>query len=89
MQNKKTPMRQCGGCKEMKPKRELVRVVKTPEGEIVLDLTSRKNGRGSYICKNVDCFSLALKCKSFERAFGVKIPEDVAENILKELKSEN
>ena len=89
MQNKKIPMRQCGGCKEMKPKKELVRVVKTPEGEILLDTVGRKNGRGSYICKNVDCFSLAIKRKSFERAFGAKIPEDVAENILKELNSED
>ncbi len=88
MQQKKIPMRQCGGCGEMKPKRELVRVVKSPEGEISLDLTSRKNGRGSYICKSIDCFEKAVKRKSFERAFGVKIPEETVQNIIKELESE-
>ncbi len=88
MQQKKIPLRQCGGCGEMFPKRDLVRVVRSPEGEISLDLTGRKNGRGSYICKSVDCFEKAIKRKSFERAFGMKIPEETAENILKELKSE-
>ncbi|MBO5200329.1 MAG: YlxR family protein [Clostridia bacterium] len=88
MQQKKIPMRQCGGCGEMKPKRELVRVVKSPEGEISLDLTSRKNGRGSYICKSIECFEKAIKRKSFERAFGVKIPEETVQNIIKELESE-
>ena len=88
MQQKKIPMRQCGGCGEMKPKRELVRVVKSPEGEISLDLTSRKNGRGSYICKSIDCFEKAIKRKSFERAFGVKIPEETVQNIIKELERE-
>ena len=88
MQQKKIPMRQCGGCGEMKPKRELVRVVKSPEGEISLDLTSRKNGRGSYICKSIECFEKAIKRKSFERAFGVRIPEETVQNIIKELESE-
>ena len=88
MQKRKTPMRQCGGCCEMKPKSELVRVVKSPDGEISLDLTGKKNGRGSYICKSKDCFQKSLKRKSFERAFGMKIPEQIAENILKELSGE-
>ena len=88
MQKRKTPMRQCGGCGEMKPKSELVRVVKSPDGEISLDLTGKKNGRGSYICKSKDCFQKSLKRKSFERAFGMKIPEQIAENILKELSGE-
>ena len=88
MQQKKIPMRQCGGCGEMRPKRELVRIVRSPEGEISLDLTGRKNGRGSYVCKSVECFEKAIKRKSFERAFGMKIPEETAENILKELTSE-
>lgn len=81
-------MRQCGGCGEMKPKAELVRVVKSPDGEISLDLTGKKNGRGSYICKSKECFQKSLKRKSFERAFGMKIPEQIAENILKELSGE-
>lgn len=89
MQQKKVPLRMCGGCNEMKPKKELVRVVRSPEGEISLDLTGKKNGRGSYICKNAECFKIAIKRKSFERAFGVKIPDEVAEAILKELDFEN
>mgnify|MGYP002514591086 CR=1 FL=1 len=89
MQQKKVPLRQCGGCGEMKPKKDLVRVVRSPEGEISLDLTGKKNGRGSYVCKDAECFKKALKRKSFERAFGVKIPEEVAENIEKELSLEN
>lgn len=85
MQQKKVPLRMCGGCNEQKPKNQLVRVVKSPEGEISLDLTGKKNGRGSYICKDAECFKKAIKRKSFERAFGVKIPEEVEANILKEL----
>ena len=88
MQQKKIPMRQCGGCGEMFPKRELIRVVRSPEGEISLDLVGRKNGRGSYICKNVECFEKAVKRKSFERAFGVKVPEETVESIIKELSGE-
>ena len=86
---KKIPLRQCLGCREMKAKKELIRVVRSPEGEISLDLTGKKNGRGSYVCKDAECFKKALKRKSFERAFGVKIPEEVAENIEKELSLEN
>ncbi len=89
MQTKKIPMRQCGGCGEMKPKRDLIRVVRSPEGEISLDLTGKKNGRGSYICNSIDCFKSAVKRKSFERAFGTKIPEETVETILKELSLEN
>ena len=89
MQTKKIPLRQCGGCGEMKPKKELIRVVRSPEGEISLDLTGRKNGRGSYICNSIDCFKSAVKRKSFERAFGVKLPEETIENILKEFELEN
>lgn len=88
MQQRKIPMRQCGGCNEMKPKKELVRVVRSPEGDISLDLTGRKNGRGSYICKNVECFNMALKRKSFYRAFGENLSQETVQNILKELESE-
>ena len=86
---KKIPLRQCLGCREMKAKKELIRVVRSPEGEISLDLTGKKNGRGSYICKDAECFKKAVKRKSFERAFGEKIPEEVADAILKELNLEN
>ena len=74
MQTKKIPMRKCTGCGEMKPKRELVRVVKSPEGEISLDLTGRKNGRGAYICRSKECFAGARKAKRLERAFSTGIP---------------
>jgi predicted RNA-binding protein YlxR (DUF448 family) len=86
MQQRRIPLRQCGGCGEMKPKSELVRVVRSPEGEISLDLTGKKNGRGSYICRSAECFNMAVKRKSFERAFSVKLGPDVSAAIEKELK---
>ncbi len=86
MQQRRIPLRQCGGCGEMKPKSGLVRVVRSPEGEISLDLTGKKNGRGSYICRSVDCFNMAVKRKSFERAFSVRLSEEVLAAIEKELK---
>ena len=88
MKQKKIPMRQCCGCNEMKTKSELVRVVKSPEGEISLDLTGRKNGRGAYICKNQDCFTKAIKKKAFFRAFGENISEKTQKSIEGELKGE-
>ena len=77
MQQKKIPLRKCMGCGEMKPKKELVRVVKTPEDEIVLDLTGRKNGRGAYICKSVECFRKCRKGGRLEKAFKTKIDDDI------------
>ena len=88
MKQKKIPMRQCCGCNNMKPKGELVRVVKSPEGEISLDLSSRKNGRGAYICKNLDCFNMAIKKKAFFRAFGENISDQTKQSIEGELKGE-
>lgn len=85
MQTKKIPMRMCSGCGEMKPKRELVRVVKSPEGEISVDLTGRKSGRGAYICKNPDCLKKAKKSKRFERSFSMQIPEEIYEKLYREL----
>ena len=67
MKTKKIPMRMCLGCGEMKPKRELIRVVKSKEGDISLDLTGKKSGRGAYICKSVECFEKARKARKFER----------------------
>ena len=87
MQQRRIPLRQCGGCGEMKPKSKLVRVVRSPEGEISLDLTGRKNGRGSYICRSVDCFNMAVKRKSFERAFGQKLSDETVAAVEKELKA--
>ena len=74
---KKIPVRQCMGCNEHKPKRELVRVVKSPEGEISLDLTGRKSGRGAYICPSIECLAKAKKARRLEKAFSCQIPDDV------------
>lgn len=74
---KKIPMRMCTGCGEMKPKKELVRVVKSPQGEISLDLTGKKPGRGAYVCKNVTCLRAARKARRLERAFSCAISPQV------------
>ncbi len=74
---KKIPMRMCLGCNEMKPKRELIRVVKTPEGDVLLDLTGKKSGRGAYICKSVECMKKARKSRRFEKAFSMQIDDEV------------
>ena len=88
MQAKKIPMRMCSGCGEMKPKRELVRVVKSPQGEISMDVTGRKAGRGAYICKNPDCLAKAKKAKRFERSFSMQIPDEVYDKLYKELEDD-
>ncbi len=82
---KKIPLRRCNGCMEMKPKKELVRVVKNKEGEITLDLTGKKAGRGAYICKNLDCLKKARKARRIEKEFACKIPEEVFDIIEEEL----
>ena len=82
---KKIPMRQCIGCQEMKSKKELIRVLKTCDEEIVVDTTGKKNGRGSYLCKNAECLKKAKKTKSLERSLKVDIPTDVFEQLEKEL----
>lgn len=85
---KKQPLRQCTGCGEMKPKRELVRVVKTPEGNVMLDRSGKANGRGAYICHNTECYKKAVKAKRLERAFSMAIPAGVSEQIIKELETD-
>ena len=82
---KKVPLRKCLGCGEMKPKQELIRAVRSPEGEISLDLTGKKNGRGAYICRDSKCLTAAIKAKRFERAFGCKIEQPVYDGLLTEL----
>lgn len=82
---KKVPMRMCTGCGEMKPKRELIRVVKSPEGEISLDRSGRKPGRGAYVCPNAECLKKARKSKRIERVFASAIPEEVYDALEKEL----
>ena len=77
MKAKKIPQRMCTGCGEHKDKRDLVRVVKSPEGVIALDKTGRKPGRGAYICPNLECLKKARKARRIERAFSCLIPNEV------------
>ncbi len=95
MKQRKIPLRQCSGCGEMKPKKELVRVVRAPEktdengvvtgGEISLDLTGKKPGRGAYVCHNPECLKKARKARKFERAFSCKIPDEVYDKMEAEI----
>lgn len=97
MRQKRVPMRMCTGCGEMKPKKELVRVVKAPDqkdengqtvvpGAVSLDLTGRKPGRGAYVCKSLACLKAARKARRFERAFSCQIPEEVYDQMEEELR---
>ena len=80
---KKIPLRMCLGCNEMKPKNELIRVVKDPEGNISLDFTGKKNGRGAYICRSKACLEKAIKSKRIERSFSVAIPNEIYNSLEK------
>lgn len=82
MKQKKIPLRKCGGCGEMKPKKELIRVVRSSEGEVSLDLNGRKPGRGAYVCPNIQCFNKARKARRFERSLEAYIPDEVYEDML-------
>lgn len=82
---KKVPLRQCIGCGEMKTKKEMIRVLKTPEGEISLDAAGRKNGRGAYVCPTMECLKKAIKSKGLERSFKMAIPKEVYEALEKEM----
>ena len=85
MQTKRVPLRMCTGCGEMKPKKELVRVVKPPEGDICIDRTGKKAGRGAYVCPNSECLKRARKSRALERALDTAIPESVYEEMEKEM----
>ena len=85
-QGKKIPMRKCVGCQEMKSKREMIRVLKTENDEILLDATGKKNGRGAYLCRSMDCLEKAVKNKGLERSLKVKIPSEVYDALREELK---
>ena len=87
LKQKKIPTRQCLGCNEHRPKKELLRVVRTPEGEILLDFTGKKSGRGAYICRSVACLKKARKSKRIDRSFDVAIPEEVYDRMESELKN--
>lgn len=82
---KRQPVRKCTGCAEHFPKKELIRVVRTPEGEIVLDLIGKKSGRGAYICKSLSCLKKARKAKRLESALECSIPEEVYDKLEEEL----
>ncbi len=82
---KKIPMRQCIGCGEMKSKKELLRILRTQEEDIILDATGRKNGRGAYICPNAECLKQAKRSKGLERSFKMKIGDEIYDSLTKEI----
>ena len=86
---KKIPLRQCVGCGEMKSKKEMMRVLKTPEDTITLDKTGKKNGRGAYLCMEKECLLKARKNKGLERSFKMSIPNEVYDSLEKEFDEEN
>ena len=85
MQQKKIPLRQCVGCREMKPKRELIRVVKSPEGQVSLDFKGKAPGRGAYVCPDTQCLKKAMKAKALERAFTASISQEIYEELLRQM----
>ena len=85
MSVKKIPLRQCIGCGEMKSKKEIIRVIKTAEDQILLDATGRKNGRGAYLCPSMECFKKAVKGRGLERSFKMAIPREVYETLENEM----
>ena len=82
---KKIPKRQCTGCREMKSKKDLIRIIRDTEGKVCLDKTGRTNGRGAYICPNQDCFKKAIRSKAIERSLKIPVPEEVYDSISREL----
>ena len=83
--NKKSPMRQCVGCREMKQKKDMLRIIKNAENEILLDTTGKKNGRGAYICPDGECLAQAIKTKGLERSLKTAIPGEVIDTLTKEM----
>ena len=84
---KKIPQRQCMGCRERRAKRELIRVVRTPEGTVNLDFGGKMNGRGASLCPNMECLKKAIRSKALERSLEVEIPEDVYARLQKEMEA--
>ena len=87
MKEKKVPMRMCVGCREMKPKKELIRVVRSPEGVVSMDVTGRRPGRGAYVCRGAECLKKALRQRQLERAFECPLTDEVKESLLAQLAS--
>lgn len=86
MQGKKRPVRQCIGCRESKEKKELIRIVKTPEGEFCIDRTGRQNGRGAYLCDSSECFAKARKTNALNRSFRINVPDEIYDELERQLK---
>lgn len=86
---KNTPQRMCIVCREMKDKRDLIRVVRSKDGEVSIDLSGKTNGRGAYLCKSEDCINQSIKKKCLERAFGLNIDAQIFEELRKEIGSTN
>jgi predicted RNA-binding protein YlxR (DUF448 family) len=86
---KKIPMRQCLGCREMKPKRELIRAVRSPVGEVSLDFIGKKPGRGAYVCRSSECLKRAIKSKALSRAFGAEVPPGIIEALHEQMEIPN
>ena len=82
---RKIPLRRCTGCLEMKNKKEMLRIVKSPEGDFSIDRTSKKSGRGAYVCPNTGCFEKAYKTKGLERSFDAAVPADVYDSLRAEI----
>ena len=82
---RKIPMCQCVGCREMKPKKELIRVVKSPDGAISLDFRGKAPGRGAYLCPDAACLKRAIKAKALERAFEQAIPQEIYDSLLQKM----
>ena len=82
---KKIPMRMCTGCSQMKPKKELIRVVRSPEGEISLDETGKKSGRGAYLCPDAECLKMAVKSRRLDRTLQCTVPEEVYRSLEEQL----
>ena len=85
---KKIPMRQCVGCREMRPKKELVRVVKSPEGAVSLDFRGKAPGRGAYLCPNAECLKKAIRAKALERAFSTQIPPEILDELVRTMEAQ-
>ena len=88
MKQKKVPQRMCTGCMEMKPKKELIRVVRGTEGDISVDLTGKKNGRGAYVCRNIECLEKAFKAKRLQRNLEAQIDEEIYGRLRDEIQHE-
>ncbi len=82
---KKVPMRQCIGCREHRAKRELIRIVRSPEGTVSLDFSGKANGRGAYLCRNAECLRRAVRANALERALETKVPDELIARFEKEL----